>query len=315
MHALRPHGVSYSDLWAYILQWTFPKQTPNLAHVFDATNVKAHYKNKHFNSTASELLSILPVLLRFFVMLVLPLGLCTDQVHSIIACLEVVEMLLMVRKDGVSPEDLHRYIVRHLHLFLDAYAEGLWRPKHHYAWHLPQMLKRFGTLIACFTHERKHRLIKRFGQHRRNTKSYEQCLLEEVTVYALLHLDDYSRVNAHKPVRKILASLKRGFQQSREFRIAHIATGSDGQVVKGDVVALHMGGARQVGEVLHHVLVDPSTAQSILNLRALESHNHCSSQYIVSDQVVVVSTSAIGASMVYSKTGSRAIVLNPPNYR
>ena len=36
------------------------------------------------------------------------------------------------------------------------------RPKHHYAAHLPDQYKRFGFLVSCLTHERKHRLVKRY---------------------------------------------------------------------------------------------------------------------------------------------------------
>ena len=42
------------------------------------------------------------------------------------------------------------------------YGRDKMRPKHHYAAHLPEQYRRFGFLVSCLTHERKHRLVKRY---------------------------------------------------------------------------------------------------------------------------------------------------------
>eukprot|EP00959_Pyramimonas_sp_CCMP1952_P130721 2733621-Pyramimonas_sp.AAC.1 len=42
-------------------------------------------------------------------------------------------------------------------LFKEAHGAVAFRPKHHYAFHLPLQLYRHGFLVAAMTMERKHR--------------------------------------------------------------------------------------------------------------------------------------------------------------
>ena len=51
----------------------------------------------------------------------------------------------------------------------------------HWCLHLPSQLDLFGFLIACFTHERKHKEIKRYMQGRMNPHlSFERNVLQDV---------------------------------------------------------------------------------------------------------------------------------------
>lgn len=38
-------------------------------------------------------------------------------------------------------------------------------PKHHLAMHLAMQLQRHGALWTCFVHERRHKILKRPGEH------------------------------------------------------------------------------------------------------------------------------------------------------
>ena len=58
-------------------------------------------------------------------------------------------------------------------MFVAAYGPTACKPKHHYALHLPGMLQRHGTLISTFTHERKHRVVKRYLRPRKTLRSFE----------------------------------------------------------------------------------------------------------------------------------------------
>ena len=49
------------------------------------------------------------------------------------------------------------------------------------------MLARCGMWVACFTHERKHRVLKRYMRSRLNNKKFETNCLEDVTIQ---HLED-----------------------------------------------------------------------------------------------------------------------------
>ena len=50
------------------------------------------------------------------------------------------------------------------------------------------MLKRFGFLLATFSQERKHQVIKKFLQPRRNTRGLERGIMEELTLQHLYEL-------------------------------------------------------------------------------------------------------------------------------
>ena len=63
-------------------------------------------------------------------------------------------------------------------------------PKSHYALHLGMLLRRFGFLLATFTQERKHQLIKRFFNPRRHTPGLERGVLEELTLQHVYELKD-----------------------------------------------------------------------------------------------------------------------------
>ena len=51
--------------------------------------------------------------------------------------------------------------------FLDACVAAGWgdymTPKFHWLIHLPRHLARWGCLLSCFVHERKHRMVKRYS--------------------------------------------------------------------------------------------------------------------------------------------------------
>ena len=54
-------------------------------------------------------------------------------------------------------------ITKHREMFYNVYGVENARPKHHYASHLPGMYRRFGFLLSVLTHERRHRLVKRYS--------------------------------------------------------------------------------------------------------------------------------------------------------
>ena len=62
------------------------------------------------------------------------------------------------------------------------------QPKFHWLLHYAPCLSRFGTLISCFVHERKHRTIKRYAADILNTTNYEKPLLSEATCQHLYML-------------------------------------------------------------------------------------------------------------------------------
>merc|ERR1712023_502243 len=105
-----------------------------------------------------------------------------------IAVLDVVELLVCTRRGIVSPAQLDAAVFHHHRCFQSAYGLHLFKPKHHYTMHLGRMLEMFGFLIACFVHERHHRLVRRYTADRNNTRSCEYGTVEDITAHHLMDL-------------------------------------------------------------------------------------------------------------------------------
>jgi hypothetical protein len=189
--------TTYETLYTMIKLFRYPaRQKINVKKLFDAAAIRSHLAANAFKSTASELLTLAPVVSFYMTNVAVPHGVHLAVVHSLIAGFDALSVLQTVRHGCVTPETLRGVITKHLNLFQAAYGEDATRPKHHYASHLWAMLALFKTLISCLTMERVHKLAKRYVQNRRNTKSYEVSALEDVTVQQLHdRRDDYLATN------------------------------------------------------------------------------------------------------------------------
>jgi hypothetical protein len=100
---------------------------------------------------------------------------------SYYALCTVLVMLTMTARGTVTPAQLMNAIQYHLMLHKIAYGSSHWRPKMHWALHLPEQLRRWKFLVACFTHERKHKEVKRYMQGRMNPHlAFDRNVLQDV---------------------------------------------------------------------------------------------------------------------------------------
>eukprot|EP00969_Alexandrium_andersonii_P191164 8443996-Alexandrium_andersonii.AAC.1 len=65
----------------------------------------------------------------------------------------------MARSD-ISAESLMQKVMAHLRAFKALYGDSVMTPKFHYGIHLAWQYKQHGLLVACFMHERKHKVLK-----------------------------------------------------------------------------------------------------------------------------------------------------------
>ena len=137
-------GTSYDELGKYLSAFTFPKSCTNVAHLFTAEKNANNYKTGNFSCTGSEFLTLVPVIHRYFATVVTARGIHMDKVNSMLAVLEVVMLLLALKTETVTADQLTKAIVKHLALFQIAWGETRVRPKHHYAIHLGPMQAYFG---------------------------------------------------------------------------------------------------------------------------------------------------------------------------
>ena len=121
-------------------------------------------------------------------------GFCPHQVMSYNALAAVLDLLVETRSRPVCPEALQAAVQSHLHHRLAAYGAAAFPPKAHYSHHLADQLRRHGALVSLWTHERKHKELKRWAHQSHNASkgsSWERGLLEEVVLQQALALEEW----------------------------------------------------------------------------------------------------------------------------
>ena len=127
-----------------------------------AKKVCISIRDNQLKGMASDVLTAMPILYHFV---------CTclqdwdeDKVESFKALYAVVAQLQRIKVSGDCSKDatgkLARLIALHGRLFKKAYGTTAVKPKHHYAFHLPQQFYLDGVYVDCFAMERMHALMK-----------------------------------------------------------------------------------------------------------------------------------------------------------
>ena len=78
-------------------------------------------------------------------------------------CIAVMDLLPQVNTGRVTPAMLADGMARHDAAHAIAYDYTIFVPKHHFMLHIPRLLATFNFLIACFVHERMHKIVKRWA--------------------------------------------------------------------------------------------------------------------------------------------------------
>ena len=71
-------------------------------------------------------------------------------------------------------------MVKHYAAHVIAYGCTIFVPKYHFMLHIPKQLERFKFLVACWVHERKHRIIIRWAVHTDPHAIVERAIVEAV---------------------------------------------------------------------------------------------------------------------------------------
>ena len=129
-----------------------------------------------------------PILSRYLRNVVLPRNEHVPNAESMLADLDVLELIQAVKTSTVHHKNLKAAVVKHLQLYKACYGADAFRPKHNFALHLANMLHKHGLLLMTFTHERKHRLVMRYTRDRKNLRSWDAGAIEEITCHSLFEL-------------------------------------------------------------------------------------------------------------------------------
>ena len=116
-------NTRYAELWEYAQTFTWPRGRAEVGHLFtDALNAK-YIRTGNFNCTASEMLTLCPVLHRFFLKMLLVREGALPVIVTLLAVLDVIELLQGIKANATQPEDLAKAIKNHLDLFIEAYGK------------------------------------------------------------------------------------------------------------------------------------------------------------------------------------------------
>jgi hypothetical protein len=252
LKAIKP-PIKLQAMQAFADRFVWPKRFPSPAHLL----AKGHISKDtlHFKCAGSEALSLYPVLQLYFDEVLRPLGVCSAVVDSFLSLCSVLDMLQDVNEGRVTPDELRAAIQSHLTKYQRAYNEVGWVYKHHASLHLWEQLEKCGLLIALFTLERRHKIVKRYVHDRRSGKGFEQGLIEEVT---LQHLYDmrtawYQRgvlEASRAPSRKVADAIVDALGEHARVHVAAEGTLPNGRTVHlGDTVVVLQDGAHVVGEL------------------------------------------------------------------
>ena len=185
LQALKDAGMD--DVWRrlceYMKLWCWPLQVSQkagvVAKLFEEAAVKKNSKEQKFRCSASEVLSLHQPL-RHFLLRCCTVA-CDLPRRACSAWLRVLEILLHAPTRFPGPGELQACVEEALQLCVDAGWSDRLIPKFHWSLHYEDQLQRFRAAPSCWTMERKHKHVRRYGSGIANTSTYESLILSEVT--------------------------------------------------------------------------------------------------------------------------------------
>jgi hypothetical protein len=319
---LRPHGLNYQNFHAYLQLWTWPVRLSSRAatgkdccsNKRSASSLRAGV----FKHTASEGLSVYAILADFVEKAVVPTGVELPSCTSFLQLCLVLDLLDMVARGVVPPAILQFAIEKHLVAFKIAHGEEWMIPKHHMSLHLGHMLASHGTLVSCLTHERKHRMVKRYSASRCNLANFESGMLNEIVSAQIEALSDPTAaacggllVNPKSAKQNVQETIRLRHPGAIIGGVANEAYVSEFQsCARKDVVLFTSEDSLRVGEVWFHCDIDGATMSCISCWQPIST-----TQMQMQKNPTFVLTTCIEEVLLYSKSGQVANLILPPKWR
>lgn len=260
--ALKTCGHTQQDLHTYLNELTWPSN--QTTHAMTGRNIFRKKQEGNVSCSASEGLGVYACIRAFLYQKWSTLGPVRAQADSYVALCNLLDTLAWVRRSKKEASALatcvHAYVTAHRM----AYQSELWVPKYHYLQHIPTMIMSHGVVVACFVHERKHRVAKRYAENVRKVGvTFEESVLKDILHVNMRDLGDREMDQLHIGlVRPVVAHPRlAGLMQSAMedegpvfyAKQAHYAMGCLGSV--DDFVFLESEGGKFLGKVLFFVSV------------------------------------------------------------
>ena len=180
------------NIWAivrdYVQKWTWPaaiKFNATKSDLFSEERIRSYTKAQQVKCSASEAMSLLPVLAIFVLTVGKRLAPHAAPCDAFLALVDTVEALQVSMHGVTTPE----YLRSCIHTFFTACEDAQWQehfvPKFHWMVHFPTALEKWGFCPSCWVHERKHKMVKRYADDIQNTKMYSRSVLSEIVSHQL----------------------------------------------------------------------------------------------------------------------------------
>ena len=317
----------YTLFHDYLALWHWPGQlkSQRVHEIFASKRRTGNASANIFKCGASEGLSAYAVVAHFIQKVLQPLDICGPALLAYIALTDLIDCLYLANRGHTTRDMMFRAVERFLALFVAAFGIELLSPKFHWLLHFEDNLHRFGTLISCFVHERKHKSVKRYANNHRNTAALEKAIMHECTATHLAVLDDpTSHVFqfsvgligpklAPKKVRDFL-QLELDAPPACEMHVStHSRFSASGISVAKDVVLFRYAeGDLRAGTVWFHANVFDAPI-SLVTMYPLISINRVQgwAEWSVTDSTMVILTEDILENLIWTRTGDVIRTLVP----
>ena len=324
MAAMKPHAVTYSLLEKYIDEWTWPKQFNGAHGVLDEKRAHSSWVAETLKATASESLSLMPVLAGFVEAVCRKSSVNEVLMHSrcFLGLVDIIENVMRSARSVVDCNALERSISAYLSAFKALYGPEEMTPKFHYMMHYPAFLGRWHIIPNCFVLERKHKLPKRYANPILNTKAdWEVSVLREVTNSHLASLGDTvvfddgaALLSPHRAGRRMNSMLQHqfGFGLDVMFMASkHARMNEWDRCSVNDVVQLH---DESVGEVVLHAAYQQGDAwvcfTALRTLTLVKREGRCKT-WLPTKAPMIRLLSDIKCALTWAKVGPNVRTLRP----
>ena len=300
--------------------WSLPAvqvQSTKLWDLFTPKRVEAHKKAKRLKISASEVLSLYPVMEQY----VLTIGLKTDkqtECRAFLAMCRLIDLLQhSVRGGG---EALDRCAEECLQLGQACQWDTFFIKKFHWLLHYGDTLDLHGALLNCWAVERKHKQVLRVGQDIANLKGYEMSVYKEVLAEQIHRLSltpkpPFFLQAQGKPSKKMKQALETAGHACDA--CCDVLGTPFGTVKKGDYVLLSGGNAPwDCGEVWSHF----SCGDNLFSIVALHSFQRKCNEthrayWAAKGEPHLVPSSHMLASVTHAGQGGAIVTLIPWHLR
>lgn len=264
--------------FAWLQNWRWPSRvnSTGLAEVFAPKNVKKSTQGKSIKCQAGSGLSLYPVIACWLRIIVVPSGAFNDACETYLALAQVIDLIVSIPRGFVTVRQLRQAEERFLSLFKREFGAEWMHPKFHWIIHYHRFYKQFRILPSCFTHERKHRVVRRYANALLNQVAAKESILREVFCQHVASLSDMAQfdlsIRLLPPLhRTIPAELRRVLESAFDIQGLNASIGSAascrfsslGAAQRHDVVFVRSAGD---GFVAGHVWAFASVAGRVVSI-------------------------------------------------